>query len=75
MPIFSSEEWQNVEKLWDELVDADAEQEPRGLRISRSRTRIWPRGWVGCSGRASTWVGRSTARFGRRLPTSCPNRF
>lgn len=25
MPIFSSEEWQSVEKLWDELVDADAE--------------------------------------------------
>ena len=25
MPIFSSEEWQRVERLWDELVDAEAE--------------------------------------------------
>ena len=25
MPIFSSEEWQRVERLWDELIDAEAE--------------------------------------------------
>ena len=32
MPIFSSEEWQRVEELWDELADADAETRAERLR-------------------------------------------
>jgi serine/threonine-protein kinase len=32
MPIFSSDEWQRVEELWDQLIDADAETRAERLR-------------------------------------------